>query len=69
MQVKTGVIIWFQHEKGYGFIKPDDGTADLFVHYTSIQSSGYRSLKPEDKVSYIIEEGKKGPQASNVTKL
>ena len=67
--VKTGTVIWFQNEKGFGFIKQDEEGPDLFVHYTAIQASGYRSLKPEQRVSYITEEGKNGPQAANVQKI
>ena len=65
--VKTGSIIWFRNEKGFGFIKQDDGGPDLFVHYTAVQASGYRTLKQDQRVTYLIEEGKKGPQAANVT--
>jgi cold shock protein len=62
----TGTVKWFNSEKGYGFIAPDDGGADVFVHYSAIQSSGYRSLEENQKVSFEVQQGPKGPQASNV---
>jgi CspA family cold shock protein len=61
-----GVVKWFSAEKGYGFITPDDGP-DVFVHYSAIQSSGYRKLEAGDKVEFEITEGPKGKQASEVT--
>jgi cold shock protein len=61
-----GVVKWFNGEKGYGFITPENG-ADLFVHYSAIQASGYRSLNEGDKVEFEITDGKKGKQASAVT--
>ncbi len=62
----SGTVKWFSAEKGYGFIRQDDGT-DVFVHYTAIQSDGYRSLNQGDVVEFEIVEGSKGKQASNVT--
>jgi cold shock protein len=62
----TGVVKWFSDEKGFGFITPDDGAKDLFVHHTSIQSDGYRSLAEGAKVEYESEQGDKGPKAVNV---
>ena len=62
----TGTVKWFSDEKGFGFITPDDGGKDLFVHHTAIQSDGYRSLGEGAKVSYDPEQGQKGPQAQNV---
>ncbi|MCL2455560.1 MAG: cold-shock protein [Micrococcales bacterium] len=62
----TGTVKWFNAEKGYGFIAPDDGGADVFVHYSAIESSGYRSLEESQKVSFEVQQGPKGPQASNV---
>ncbi len=61
-----GTVKWFNGEKGYGFITPEEGP-DLFVHYTEIQGSGYRSLNEGDKVEFVITDGKKGKQASAVT--
>lgn len=64
-----GVVKWFSSEKGYGFITPDDGSKDLFVHFSEIQGSGYRNLDEGQRVSYEAQEGPKGPQASNVSPL
>jgi cold shock protein len=64
-----GTVKWFNAEKGYGFIAPDDGTADVFVHYSAIQSSGYRSLEEEQRVEFEVTQGQKGPQADQVTPL
>ena len=61
-----GTVKWFNDQKGFGFISPDDGGKDLFVHQTGIQSSGFRSLKEGDRVEYDAEQGQKGPQAVNV---
>jgi CspA family cold shock protein len=65
----TGTVKWFSDDKGFGFITPDDGDRDLFVHYTGIQDEGYRSLAEGAKVSYEEEAGPKGPKAINVSKL
>jgi cold shock protein len=62
-----GTVKWFNEEKGYGFITPDEGGDDLFVHYSGITGSGYRSLEEGSKVSYEATRGKKGMQAENVT--
>ncbi|HEX6888226.1 MAG TPA: cold-shock protein [Candidatus Nanopelagicales bacterium] len=61
-----GTVKWFNAEKGYGFIAPDDGSADVFVHYSAIQSSGYRSLEEEQRVEFEVTQGQKGPQADQV---
>lgn len=61
-----GVVKWFSAEKGYGFITPDDGP-DVFVHYSAIQSNGYRKLEAGDKVEFEITDGPKGKQASAVS--
>ena len=62
----TGTVKWFSDEKGFGFITPDEGSRDLFVHHTSISAEGYRSLAEGSKVSYEEEAGPKGPKAVNV---
>ncbi len=62
-----GTVKWFSQEKGYGFITPDDGGEDLFVHYTGIAGSGFRSLEEGAKVSYEATRGEKGMQAENVS--
>ena len=64
-----GVVKWFSAEKGYGFITPDDGGRDLFVHYSEIQGSGYRNLEEGQRVAFESQEGPKGPQAVTVTVL
>lgn len=64
-----GTVKWFNSEKGFGFIAPSDGTADVFVHYSAINSSGYRSLDENQKVEYDVTQGQKGPQAENVRPL
>jgi CspA family cold shock protein len=61
-----GVVKWFSADKGYGFITPDDGGKDLFVHFNAIVGDGYRSLNEGQRVSYEAGEGPKGPQATNV---
>jgi cold shock protein len=65
----TGTVKWFNADKGFGFITPDDGTKDLFVHHSAINSNGYRDLAEGAKVSYEAEAGDKGPKATNVTTL
>ena len=65
----TGTVKWFNAEKGYGFIAPDDGGPDVFAHYSAIQSSGYRSLEENQKVEFEVTQGPKGPQASNIAPL
>ncbi len=65
----TGLVKWFNESKGFGFITPDDGSADLFVHFRSIVSDGFKTLAEGQKVSFNVEQGNKGPQAANVTLL
>jgi cold shock protein len=66
---QQGTVKRFNREKGYGFIIPDEGGEDLFVHYSSIEGSGFRSLEEGEKVSYEVGQGRKGPQAQNVSKV
>ncbi|MBK6885117.1 MAG: cold-shock protein [Tetrasphaera sp.] len=63
----TGTVKWFNADKGFGFIAPDDGSADVFAHFSAINSSGYRSLDENAKVEYDVTAGPKGPQAANIT--
>ncbi|MGI5241930.1 cold-shock protein [Dactylosporangium sp. CA-139066] len=65
----SGTVKWFNSEKGFGFIQQDDGGADVFVHYSAINSSGYRELAEGQKVEYEVTQGQKGPQAENVRGL
>jgi len=65
----TGTVKWFSDDKGFGFITPDEGNRDLFVHHTGINSDGYRTLPEGARVSYEEEHGDKGPKAVNVTRL
>ncbi|MCF6457361.1 MULTISPECIES: transcription antiterminator/RNA stability regulator CspE [Pseudoalteromonas] len=65
----TGVVKWFNQEKGFGFVTPTDGGKDVFVHFRSIVSDGYKSLDEGQQVQFSVEQGPKGPQASNVVAL
>ena len=65
----TGTVKWFSDDKGFGFITPDEGDRDLFVHHTGIAMDGYRSLAEGTRVNYEEEPGDKGPKAVNVTKI
>jgi CspA family cold shock protein len=65
-EMATGVVKWFSDEKGFGFITPDEGGQDAFVHFSAIQGDGFRTLAEGAKVEYDLEEGQKGPQATNV---
>ena len=62
----VGTVKWFNSEKGYGFITPEDGSKDLFVHFSGIQGEGYKSQNEGQKVEYEATQGQKGPQATNV---
>jgi CspA family cold shock protein len=65
----TGTVKWFNDAKGYGFITPDEGGKDLFVHHSNIVGSGFKSLAENAKVEFEAREGQKGPEAVNVTAL
>ena len=65
----TGTVKWFNADKGFGFIAPDDGSEDVFAHFTAIQASGYRSLDENQKVEFDVEQGQKGLQAANIRPL
>jgi CspA family cold shock protein len=68
-EMATGVVKWFSDEKGFGFITPDDGGQDAFVHFSAIQGDGFRTLSEGGKVEYELGESPKGPQATNVRML
>ena len=62
----TGIVKWFSDSKGFGFLTPDDGSADLFAHFSAINMNGFKSLKEGQKVSFEVTQGTKGKQASNI---
>ena len=62
-----GTVKWFNADKGYGFVSPEGGGEDLFVHFSAIQGSGYKTLEEGQRVSYTVTQGQKGPQASEVS--
>ena len=64
-----GTVKWFNAEKGFGFIAPEDGSADVFVHYSEIQGNGFRTLEENQQVSFEIGEGQKGPHATNLNAI
>ena len=64
-----GPVKWFNADKGYGFIAPDDGSADVFVHFSAIQADGYRSLQENQRVEFSVGQGTRGPQAEQVRPL
>ena len=64
-----GKVKWFSDTKGYGFVTPDDGSRDVFVHHTAIEGTGFKRLAEDDAVDFEIEEGPKGPRAVNVVKV
>lgn len=65
---KVGTVKWFSDQKGFGFIMPEDGAADVFVHQSAIQSEGFRTLSEGDRVEFEVVQGQKGPAAENVRK-
>ena len=62
----TGTVRWFNESKGFGFITPEDGGSDVFVHFSAIQGKGFKTLLEGQSVTYDVEQGPKGPQAANV---
>jgi cold shock protein len=68
-KMAQGTVKWFNADKGYGFIAPDDGSGDVFVHFSAIEANGYRSLEENQKVEYSVTQGPKGPQAAQVRAL
>lgn len=64
----TGTVKWFNDSKGYGFITPDDGSKDVFVHFSAISGDGFKSLAEGQSVTYEVEDGPRGPQATQVSK-
>jgi cold shock protein len=66
MATQTGTVKWFNDSKGFGFITPDDGSKDLFAHFSDIQSSGFKSLAENQRVSFEVSAGAKGDKASNI---
>jgi len=67
--MSTGIVKWFKDDKGFGFITPEDGGKDLFVHHSAIQMSGYKTLKEGQRVEFDSQQGPKGPQAVNIRAL
>jgi CspA family cold shock protein len=65
----TGVVKWFNESKGFGFIAPDDGSADLFAHFSEIQGNGFRTLQEQQRVEFVVKQGQKGLQASAIRPL
>ena len=64
--MSNGTVKWFNEQKGFGFIEPDDGGKDLFIHHTNIEGEGFRTLNEGQKVEFVAAEGRKGPEATNV---
>jgi CspA family cold shock protein len=66
LQMAQGTVKWFNDAKGFGFITPDDGGKDLFAHFSEIKANGFRSLQEGQKVEFVVKQGPKGPQASEI---
>lgn len=66
MKTETGIVKWFNNDKGFGFISPELGGKDLFAHYSDIQGSGHKTLEENQRVSFVAKQGQKGPQASMI---
>lgn len=66
MTMATGTVKWFSNSKGYGFISPNEGGADVFAHFTAIEMEGYKTLKQGQEVNFEVKDGPKGPQAQNI---
>jgi CspA family cold shock protein len=64
--MSTGTVKWFNDAKGFGYITPDDGSKDVFVHFSAIQAGGFKTLKENDKVQFDLEQSAKGPRAANL---
>ena len=69
VNVATGTVKWFNADKGFGFITPDDGGADVFAHFSAISASGFRSLEENQRVEFEVAQGRKGPQAENIRQI
>ncbi len=69
LHMAQGTVKWFNEDKGYGFISPDEGSEDLFVHYSGIEGGGFKSLDEGAKVTYEVTQGRKGMQAENVSRV
>ena len=65
----SGIVKWFNDAKGFGFITPDDGGKDLFAHFSEIKAGGFKSLKEGDRVEFVVKQGPKGPQASEIRQI